>query len=159
VENPVPRLTEIPIRIETSAPPEPPVQRGGLGGGVVAILSELVTLLERLAGGQAPASIDMRSLPMSPEDRSELQRILGDGEVQATFDAQGLSRIRETRVSGVWWVEHFDQAGGLIAEMIEVNRIPDILLSAPDEIAAAARELRAQISSSTAARGADHASH
>jgi hydrogenase-1 operon protein HyaF len=143
--NDVTRLTEIPIRIEPSARIETPTVVGGLGGGVAAILSELVTLLERLIKGEAPGAIDLRSLPMSPLDRAELQRVLGEGEVQATVNAQGLSKMRETRVSGVWWVQHFDQHGELIAELIEVSRVPQILSSASDEIAAGARALRAQI--------------
>jgi hydrogenase-1 operon protein HyaF len=133
------RLSEIPIRIE------PPAPVGGLGGGVAAVLSELVSLLERLANGEAPAAIDLRSLPMSANDRAALQRTLGEGEVQATLDAEGLSTIRETKVSGVWWVEHRDRDGELIAELIEVTRMPQILMSATDEIASAARALREQI--------------
>jgi len=33
------RLTDIPVRIEPSAPIEAPMAAGGLGGGVAAILS------------------------------------------------------------------------------------------------------------------------
>jgi hydrogenase-1 operon protein HyaF len=140
------RLTEIPIRIE------PPAVVAGLGGGVAAILTELVSLLERLADGEQPAAIDLRSLPMSPHDRAELRRALGEGEVQATLNADGLSNIRETRVPGVWWLEHHDRHGELIAELIEVTRMPQILMSAPDEIAAGARTLREQITTPAAAR-------
>ena len=155
------RLADIPIRIEPSVAVEPLIPVGGLGGGVVAILSEFVTLLDRLVGGESPGAIDVRSLPMSPLDRTELQRALGAGEVQATLDAQGRSTIRETRVSGVWWIEHFDQQGELIAEMIEVARVPAILSSAPDEIAASARDLRARIAVAcgTPMGGGNHAAH
>jgi HupH hydrogenase expression protein len=155
------RLTEIPIRIEPAARIATPAVVGGLGGGVAAILSELVTLLERLVNGEAPGAIDLRSLPMSPRDRAELQQVLGDGEVQATVNAQGLSKMRETRVSGVWWIEHFDQQGELIAELIEVSRVPQILSSASDEIAAGARALRAQIATVAAPAGREgsHVSH
>lgn len=139
------RLTDIPIRIEPSARIEPPAIAGGLGGGVAAILTELVTLLERLAVKDEPAMIDLRSLPMSPQDRVELQRALGDGEVLASVNAQGLSNIRETGVAGVWWIEHRDGQGELVAEMLEVAQVPQILASASDEIAAGARVLRAQL--------------
>jgi hydrogenase-1 operon protein HyaF len=140
------RLAEIPIRIE------PPVAAGGLGGGVTAILHEIVRLLEQLATLEEPAAIDLRSLPMSPQDRTELQHALGEGEVQATLNAEGISRIHETRVPGVWWVEHRDKQGELIAELIEVTRVPAILASASDEIAAGARALREQISAGAGAR-------
>jgi hydrogenase-1 operon protein HyaF len=155
------RLTDIPVRIEPSARIEMPAVVGGLGGGVAAILSELATLLERLVNGEVPGAIDLRSLPMSPLDRAELQQVLGEGEVQATVNAQGLSKMRETRVPGVWWIEHFDQQGELIAELIEVSRVPQILLSASDEIAAGARALRAQIATDAApsGRGGIHVPH
>jgi len=155
------RLSDIPIRIEPSAGIEIPAIVGGLGGGVAAILTELVTLLERLADKDVPAMIDLRSLPMSPQDRVELQHALGEGEVLASVSAQGVSTVRETGVSGVWWVEHRDGQGEFIAEMIEVARVPQILASASDEIIAAARALRAQITTSAAApiRGAGHVPH
>jgi hydrogenase-1 operon protein HyaF len=147
LEEQLTRLTEIPVRIEAAVRIESPAVAGGLGGGIDAILSELVSLLERLADGNSPGAIDLRSLPMSPQDRAELQRVLGDGEVQATVNARGLSKVRETRVSGVWWIEHFDLQGESVAEFIDVSRVPEILASASDEIAADARDLRARIAS------------
>jgi hydrogenase-1 operon protein HyaF len=139
------RLSDIAIRVEPGMVGAPPAVAGGLGGGVAAILTELVSLLDRLTDSQTPAAIDLRSLPMSPQDRVELKRALGEGEVRATLDAQGLSTVCETRIAGVWWVEHRDPQGELVAELLEVTRVPDILVSAPDDIAAGAQTLRRQI--------------
>jgi hydrogenase-1 operon protein HyaF len=150
------RLNEIPIRVEASARIEPsalpqaPAPAGGLGGGVSAILFELAALLDRLLKKQVPGAIDLRSLPMGPLDRAALLAALGEGEVQASVNAEGLSMVRETRVSGVWWVEHFDPRGELIAELLEVDRVPHILPCALDEIAAGARALREQIAPAAA---------
>ncbi len=138
-------LAGIPIRIEAAARPAGPVPTGGLGGGVAALLMELTSLLERLAKSQQPAVIDLLSLPMSAEDRSELERVLGEGEVRATIQAEGLSVLRETGISGVWWVEHRGAQGELVAELLEVARVPAILESVPDEIAAAAGTLRERL--------------
>lgn len=146
----VSRLSDIAIRVELPVVSSSPIMVGGLGGGVAAIFTELVTLLERLAAGDEPATIDLRSLPMSPQDRIELKGALGEGEVQATVNAQGLSTLRETRISGIWWVEHRNEQGELVAELLEVTRVPAILSSASDEIDAGARALRAQM---TAAAG------
>ena len=140
------RLSEIPIRIE------PPPAVGGVGGGVTAILSELITLLERLGDSQESAAIDLRSLPMSIDDLAGLRRELGEGEVRAILDAEGLSAIRETKVPGVWWVEHRDRHGELIAELIEVTRMPQILMTATEEIATGVRLLRAQLALHPVAR-------
>jgi hydrogenase-1 operon protein HyaF len=133
------RLAGIPIRIE------PPARVDGLGGGVTAILHEIVTLLERLATAKEPSAIDLRSLPMSPLDRTELKRALGEGEVQATLNAEGVSTIQETRIPGVWWVEHRDPQGQLVAELIDVTYLPEILARVPNEIAAGALALREQM--------------
>ena len=152
MEQQLSRLAEIAIRIEGPAlpggpaPSADPARSGGLGNGVLAILAELATLLEQLVESQTPAAIDLRSLPMSPQDRTELERVLGDGEVQATVKADGLSSIRETRFSGIWWVTHCNAQGESIAELLEVTRVPEMLASAPDEIAAAAHALRERMS-------------
>ena len=137
-------LAGIPIRIE------PPARVDGLGGGVTAILHEIVTLLERLAIANEPASIDLRSLPMSPLDRTELRGALGTGEVHATLNAEGISSIQETRISGVWWIEHRDPQDQLVAELIEITCLPAILAAAPDEIAAGVRTLRQQLATTGA---------
>jgi hydrogenase-1 operon protein HyaF len=138
------RLAGIPIRIE------PPARVDGLGGGVTAILHEIVTLLDRLATTDAPSAIDLRSLPMSPVDRIELKRALGEGEVQATLNAEGISVIQETRIPGVWWIEHRDPQHQLIAELIDITYVPQILARVRDEIAAGARALREQMATTTA---------
>jgi hydrogenase-1 operon protein HyaF len=132
----VTRLSDIAVRIEA------PVRSGGLGGGVAAVLSELVGMLERVALGGEAATIDLRSLPMSPEDRIELQATLGQGEVHATLSTEGISTLHETGVSGVWWVEHRDRQGDVVAELIEVTVIPKILEASIEEIAASALALR-----------------
>jgi hydrogenase-1 operon protein HyaF len=151
----VSRLSEIPVRVEglvrtsaqvptaaVAATPAPALP--GLGGGIAAILSELATLLERLATQGESAMIDLSSLPMSDNDRIELQRVLGTGEVCATLDAQGLSTVRETGFAGVWWIDHRNASGEPLAELLEVGLCPQILASAPDEVLSAAGALRAR---------------
>jgi hydrogenase-1 operon protein HyaF len=112
---------------------------------VSAILAELARLLDQLAEKDIPAAIDLRSLPLSPQDRAELKQALGNGEVEASVNAEGVSTLRETRICGVWWVEHRDAHGELTAELLEVTRVPEILASASDEIAAAAHTLRERL--------------
>jgi hydrogenase-1 operon protein HyaF len=133
------RLSEISIRIEA------PTRLGGLGGGVGAVLSELVSMLERVAAGGDTDTIDLRSLPMSAEDRTELQSALGQGEVHASLRTEGVSTLQETAVSGVWWIEHRDAQGEVVAELIEVGAIPAILNASPEDMAASARALRSRL--------------
>jgi hydrogenase-1 operon protein HyaF len=112
---------------------------------VQAILSELVTLLVRLKEKEETGLIDLLSLPMSPLDRKELKRVLGDGEVHAMLDAEGPSQFQETSVPGIWWIEHRDRQGKLIAELIEVALIPEILKCDRAEIAGAATLLNQRV--------------
>ena len=96
----------------------------GLGAGLDAVLAEVVQRLEQLAAGERPDAIDLRSLPLNPADRERLAEALGDGEVDITMRLDGASRVRETGATGVWWVEHRDARGELIAELLEITRIP-----------------------------------
>lgn len=137
------RLSDIPIRLESPRVHIPPSPEGGLGGAARAVLSELATLLERLSARDETAMIDLRSLPLNERDRTELKSALGNGEVRATLQADGVSTAHETQFSGLWWIEHRDAAGEILAELLEVARFPQILASAPEEIAAAGRALRA----------------
>lgn len=117
----------------------------GLGAGVDAVLAEVVHRLEQLAAGATPEAIDLRSLPLNPGDRERLAAMLGDGEVDITLQLDGATRVRETGATGVWWVEHRDACGQLIAELLEIARIPEILNAHPGDIGRSARALRERI--------------
>lgn len=151
------RLWEIPVRAAPApggadANPDdaarcsrPASRSAGLGSGVYAIVTELAELLDDLVRRHVPGVIDLRSLPMTALDRNQLREVLGDGEVQASLHAEGISRFTETGIPGIWWVEHRDRNGELIAELLEVAAVPVILCSAPDEIAVAADVLQARM--------------
>jgi hydrogenase-1 operon protein HyaF len=136
-------LDGIRVRVELQA------SSPGLGGWIVAIAAEIASLLDRLATDAGSGAIDVRSLPMTTADRAQLREFLGAGEVQATIDAEGPSTVRETAIPGVWWTEHRNRDGELLAELIEVCRVPEILMPAPDELAGAGRQLRERIATLT----------
>lgn len=140
------RPLPIPVRVEpagVSRVEGAALATGTIGGGVTAILAEIATLLERLVAGGEPAAIDLKSLPMSPADRQSLVGALGPGEVTITLEANGDSTIRETGVQGVWWTEHHDCQGELIAAFIEIARVPTILPVETPELQRGAERLRA----------------
>ncbi|MDE2148938.1 MAG: hydrogenase expression/formation protein [Gammaproteobacteria bacterium] len=136
------RLGDIPIRIER---PDFAAMAGTIGGGVTAILAEIAALLDRLAAGDEPQAIDLKSLPMNPGDREQLIEALGSGEVAITLYADGESTIRETGVHGVWWTEHRDGDGEVTAAFIEIARVPGILIVDSDELQRGAERLRSAI--------------
>jgi len=146
------RLSDIAIRLEGAIPLDGvPERRGGLGGGVAAILTELAARLERLSVDGVTALIDLRSLPMSVTDRGELLEALGQGEVTATLDAQGTSTLRETAFAGIWWTVHRDRDNTITSELLEVSLVPQILAADPDDISPAAAALRRRIGAAGAA--------
>lgn len=128
------------VRVES---PDAVADGRTIGGGVAAILTEIATLLERVAATGEAAAIDLRSLPMNAADRRQLLEALGPGEVEITLRADGDSSIRETGVQGVWWTEHRDRNGALIACYIEIARVPEILLVPAEELRRGAERLRA----------------
>ena len=94
---------------------------------VLALLQELQDRLAALVARGEQHCIDIRSLPLSPDDREFLLQFLGNGEVSANVNALGLSEIKETRFSGVWWLTHYNERAEMMAELIEVTPLPDIL--------------------------------
>ena len=122
---------------------------GSPAASAPAILREVEALLARLTETGEPGVIDLRGLPMGAADFEMLARELGEGEVSATIVAGGPSTVRETAYSGVWWVTHRGDDGEILSEFIEVTRMPDILLSQPEDMLQSARRLRARLAQST----------
>lgn len=110
----------IPVKLETKTNAPPSLQ-------VVALLKELQAMLNNLINKGEASSIDVRSLPMSPNDFKFLRDFLGEGEVKAEVNVLGVTRIRETGVSGIWWVTHYNTYDEVIAELIEVTTLPVLL--------------------------------
>lgn len=98
-------------------------------GNALPILHEIRHALEKLAETGEPKTIDLSSIPLSPEDRDQLLDTLGQGEVEATLDAFGPSNIRETAYPGVWLVQHMSPQGGEHSTLIEITRFPSLLLT------------------------------
>lgn len=121
------RLSAIPVRVEGPDRGLPGCGARGLGGGVAAVLHEIAALLERLHANGETSVVDLGTMPMAPEDYEQLHAALGEGEVEANVYAEGVSRIRETGVHGVWWLELRDGDGHMVAELIEITTVPRIL--------------------------------
>jgi hydrogenase-1 operon protein HyaF len=96
-------------------------------GLVDALLMEIAGLLGRLIERGESGSIDLRGLPLSQACIENLEERLGIGEISVQLDAGGRSEIRDTGFPGVWWTRHCDEAGRIVAILIEVTAIPDIL--------------------------------
>ena len=124
----MPSLDDIPILVEQIGP-------GKSFGNAVPVLNEIRHGLARLADSGEPTLIDLGAMPFGPGDEDRLLALLGSGEVQATVDALGPTKIRETRFPGVWLVEYLNTEGQRMALQIEVADAPRIIRTQPADIA------------------------
>lgn len=115
------------------------------GGNGYAVLHELVELLQQLLIRDEPSHIDLRAIPLSQEDISLLEETLGEGEVFAEVGGYGLTRVRQTGVPGIWWVMHLDDEEHLIAEFIEINYCPEVLITPTEDIRDGRDALKARL--------------
>jgi hydrogenase-1 operon protein HyaF len=111
-------------------------------GNAKALLHELAGLLDLWVNRGEAASIDLRSLPLTRGDYAELDAVLGGGAVSASVEAIGASEVRETRYPGVWRVTHRNEAGEVVADLIEVCEAPAILRSPAEDAAEGLIRLR-----------------
>jgi hydrogenase-1 operon protein HyaF len=115
---------------------------GATTGMTRSVMSEISTLLERLAEHGEESAIDLRSLPLTEADRAQLEELLGRGEVRAELILAGESEVWETAYPGAWWIRHRGAGGKIASEEIAVCRIPEILVTHPVDIEAAAARIR-----------------
>jgi len=148
------KLSDIPVHVQGAA--SRPGDPGGLGGGVSALLHEIAVMLDRLHDSGEPGAIDLRSMPMVPGDRQRLQVALGEGEVEAVIRSGGVTRIRETGIAGVWWIEHHGADDETVAEMIEVTQVPELLPSQKEDLQTGIQRLRQRLAAMSEAAESDN---
>lgn len=117
----------------------------GQGGNGYALLHEVVNLLQQLLSRDEPGHVDLRAIPLSPQDMTLLAETLGEGLVFAEVADYGLTRVRQTGIPGVWWVVHLDDEEQVIAEFIEVNYCPEVLITPTEDIRDGREALKARL--------------
>jgi hydrogenase-1 operon protein HyaF len=120
------KLTDNPVHADNGVAQET--------GNAIPQLHEIrQALVDFLESGRETV-IDLGRLPMGPGDEAQLLSTLGNGEVVDQVTALGKSIIRETRLTGVWLVEHFNTEAQSIAKLIAVSYVPDLLKAPPEDI-------------------------
>lgn len=98
------------------------------GENALALLHEVVALLRTLLEKDEPADIDLRALPLNHQDYELLRDTLGEGGVSAEVQNQGVTRIQQSGVAGVWWVTHYNEEEDVIGEFLEITFCPEALI-------------------------------
>ncbi len=93
------------------------------------VLHEIRHALNDLIENGKTHIIDLRAIPLAPGEEDTILAELGTGEVQARIDALGDSEIIETRYTGVWLVNHYNDDGDIMSRHIEITQMPEILMS------------------------------
>jgi hydrogenase-1 operon protein HyaF len=117
-------LQGIPVRIEDSAD----------GGIALPIFHEVRHALERLIAAGEETRIDLNGIPFGPGDLERLDALLGRGEVSASIDALGPTRIHETAIPGVWVVDYRNADDQRLALHLEIARVPAILCTQDQDL-------------------------
>ncbi len=132
------KLNEIPVQIEITKKST---------SMLVPILHEMATMLKGLKSSGKINMLDLRHEPLDLNEIEILKDLLGQGEINSNFNALGEStNIRETGVSGIWWITHYNQDGNVKSEFIEITTCPEMLKTLPEELDTALLRLQEKIS-------------
>ncbi|SDW12960.1 hydrogenase expression/formation protein [Thiocapsa roseopersicina] len=138
-------LDQIPVIVESgSAAPESDSHPQGYGNSE-PILHEVRHALARLISTGETTKIDLKAMPFGPGDLEHLLSVLGTGEVQATIEALGPTRIQETAVAGVWLVDYLNSEAHRLALHLEIATVPEILCPQPQDLNDAIAALDARL--------------
>jgi len=115
-------------------------------GNILPLVHEIHHAVERLLCGAEETVIDLQAMPFAPLEVDELKEILGVGEVFAELHAMGKSTFQETRISGVWWIVHYNDGEQRLTQSIEICRIPALLMAQNADIQMGLQQLSEQLS-------------
>ena len=138
-------LDQIPVVVETGSvvPEGDPHPRGY--GNAEPVLHEVRHALSRLINTGETTKIDLKAMPFGPGDLEHLLSVLGTGEVQASIDALGPTRVQETAIPGVWLVDYLNSEAHRLALHLEIATVPEILCPQPQDLNDAIAALDARL--------------
>ena len=110
-------------------------------GNIAPLLYEIKHGLQLLLDCGDETVIDLRRLPLNPEEEQKLETFLGTGEVKANVSALGDTTIIESRYSGVWVETHYNEESDIMGKYIRVALFPPILQAQPEDMASSLKRL------------------
>lgn len=115
-------------------------------GNVEPLLHEIRHALDRLSRGGDGSIIDLQSMPLAPGEEKRIEEALGQGEVSVTIDALGPSTVQETAYPGVWLVTHRNTENAVVARLVEITKIPALVMAQDEDIRAGLARLDQHLS-------------
>jgi hydrogenase-1 operon protein HyaF len=121
------RLDAIPIQVEDVGLPH-------RTENLQPLMQQVEQALHELVEHGAETVIDLSSMPFSEQDEKDLRARLGAGEVNASVMAFGPTLVQESAFPGVWLVEHQNAEQRRLTLQLVVARVPEILMTPPDDL-------------------------
>ena len=115
-------------------------------GNVEPLLHEIRHALDRLSRGEDGSIIDLQSMPLAPGEEKRIEEALGQGEVSITIDALGPTTVQETAYPGVWFVTHRNTDNAVVARLVEITKIPALVMAQDEDIRAGLARLDQHLS-------------
>ncbi len=101
-----------------------------------ALIPEINAHLPTIAeGALASHVVNLSLLPHTPEDLTYLDDLLGTGPLIILSRGYGNCRIRATATRNLWWVRYYNSQDTLILNSIELSRLPEVAVAAPEDLA------------------------
>ena len=111
-----------------------------------AIFSELRAALGNLDFGhfdpeEVPVAVELSRQPLSPADKTYIDKVLGEGPLEVQMLGFAKSTIRQTSVKGLWRSKILSKAGKVLLDEVVAAPIPPEVPSTEDELPEAVKKL------------------
>ncbi len=107
-----------------------------------SIITELLEHAHNFQTGQAAHVINLTLLPLSEEDTTFLEQVLGRGPVTLLSRSYGDCHIISTTLPNVWWVRYLNSMDKLLLNTLEVVDMPVVACAALEDIRDSQTRLR-----------------
>lgn len=86
--------------------------------------------------------INFSLLPVTPADIAWLETMLGEGTIAFFSTGYGKCTVTATGWRHVWRVRYFDGSNRVLLDTLDITRIPEVVIAAPEDLADSLRHLR-----------------
>ncbi len=107
-----------------------------------SIITELLEHAQNFQTGQAAHIVNLTLLPLSEEDTTFLEQVLGRGPITLLSRSYGDCQIISTTLPNVWWVRYLNSMDKLLLNTLEVVDMPVVACAALEDIRDSEKRLR-----------------